>query len=89
VDLLPRGAVLEDVRRWLERMALAKQLNVIHTCTVSSMTKRGIPEAGGYLRQNRVGRDIYIVGAANVGKSAFSRYSLSAERQMFGSWLSL
>jgi len=30
VDLLPRGAVVEDVRRWLERMALAKQLNFIN-----------------------------------------------------------
>jgi nitric-oxide synthase len=70
---LPRGTVVEDVRRWLESMALAKQLNVIHTCTVSSKTKGGIAEAGRFLRQNRLGRDIYIVGAANVGKSAFSR----------------
>jgi nitric-oxide synthase len=73
VDLLPKGAVAEDVRQWLETMALAKQLNVIHTCTVSSKTKGGIAEAGAYLRQNRLGRDIYIMGAANVGKSAFSR----------------
>lgn len=73
VDLLPKGAVLEDVRRWLESMALAKQLNVIHTCLVSSRTKGGIGAAGAYLRKNRLGRDVYIVGAANVGKSAFSR----------------
>ncbi len=73
MDLLPRGAVEEDVRQWLEAMALAKQLNVIHTCLVSSRTKGGIGDAGAYIRRNRLGRDVYIVGAANVGKSAFSR----------------
>lgn len=73
VDLLPKGTDELAVRAWLAEMAAAKQLNVIHTCLVSSRSRAGVSEATAFLRQNRMGRDIYIVGAANVGKSAFSR----------------
>lgn len=54
-------------------MAASKQLHAIHTCLVSSKTQEGIADAAAYIRQSRLGRDVYVVGAANVGKSAFIR----------------
>lgn len=76
VDLLPLGTNNEAVKEWLTAMASAKGVNVIHTALVSSKSRAGIPEATAYIRQTRRGRDVYIVGAANVGKSAFSRWAL-------------
>lgn len=73
VDLLPKGTDLQDVADWLQDMALARKVNVIHTSTVSSRTGESIPETAAFIRKNRLGRDVYIVGAANVGKSAFCR----------------
>ena len=73
VDLLPKGTDESAVRDWLAEMAAAKHVNVIHTCLVSSKSREGVAEATAFIRRNRLGRDVFIVGAANVGKSAFSR----------------
>ncbi len=37
---------------------------------------QGIAEAVATIRKERRGRDVYVLGAANVGKSAFVRFSL-------------
>eukprot|EP00884_Botryococcus_braunii_P017452 jgi/Botrbrau1/4390/Bobra.105_2s0036.1 len=72
-DLLPRGTDLNAVKEWLEATALHKRLRVAHVCLCSSRTGDGIPETVARLRMERRGRDVYIIGAANVGKSAFTR----------------
>ena len=76
VDLLPKGTDPHHVARWLHDLALGRKVNVVHTATVSSRTSESIPETAAFIRRNRLGRDVYIVGAANVGKSAFCRYAL-------------
>ncbi|KAK9916297.1 hypothetical protein WJX75_001022 [Coccomyxa subellipsoidea] len=73
VDLLPKGTDLEDVSQWLERSAAQKRLSPIATFLVSSRTREGIAEVAKAVRVERRGRDVYIMGAANVGKSAFVR----------------
>lgn len=40
---------------------------------VSARTGAGVPEAVAAIRRERRGRDVYVIGAANVGKSAFIR----------------
>lgn len=40
---------------------------------VSSKTMEGISRAAAAIRKERRGRDVYVIGAANVGKSAFLR----------------
>jgi nitric-oxide synthase len=40
---------------------------------VSSKTGAGVPTAVAAIRRERRGRDVYVMGAANVGKSAFIR----------------
>ena len=71
--MLPKGTDTQQVALWLEEMAIYKKLNVIRTCLVSSRTREGLPEAAAAMRRERLGRDVYVVGAANVGKSAFVR----------------
>ena len=54
-------------------MALHKRLNTFAVSLVSSRTREGVREAAGAILRERRGRDVYIMGAANVGKSAFIR----------------
>ncbi|BDA41159.1 probable nitric oxide-associated protein 1 at N-terminal half [Coccomyxa sp. Obi] len=72
-DLLPKGTDLGEVVAWLERAAAHKRLNPIATFLVSSRTREGIADVAKAVRIERRGRDVYIMGAANVGKSAFVR----------------
>lgn len=72
-DLLPKGTQLEAVAAWLQDTALHKRLNAVQVCLVSSRTRDGVADAASAILKERRGRDVYILGAANVGKSAFIR----------------
>ncbi|KAI5078746.1 hypothetical protein GOP47_0006417 [Adiantum capillus-veneris] len=71
VDLLPRGTNFAAVGDWIVEFLIRKKLNVISVHLTSSKSMVGIPGVASYLRQQRQGRDIYVLGSANVGKSAF------------------
>ncbi len=81
MDLLPKQAAVhsQDPRDqdaffdWFEDSLLFKKLTVVSMHAVSAKTKEGIDEVVADIKQQRLGRDVYIVGAANVGKSAFTR----------------
>lgn len=62
-----------DVEEWLLATAAHKRLNVVAAHVVSSKTGQGLSKAAASLRTERQGRDVYVMGAANVGKSAFVR----------------
>eukprot|EP00887_Chlorella_sp_A99_P005985 scaffold27.g5985.t1 len=72
-DLLPAGADLAAVIDWLASAAALKKINVAGVHLVSSRTGAGVAAAAGAMRRERRGRDVYVMGAANVGKSAFIR----------------
>ena len=72
-DLLPRGTRLGEVAAWLGDVALHKRLSAFAVRLVSSRTREGVAEAASTILRERRGRDVYILGAANVGKSAFIR----------------
>mmetsp|Transcript_23158 Transcript_23158/g.60253 ORF Transcript_23158/g.60253 Transcript_23158/m.60253 type:complete len:403 (-) Transcript_23158:151-1359(-) len=72
-DLLPKGTELLDVEEWLVETAAYKRLNVIGVKAISSRTGDGVPQAVSAIRRERRGRNVYVIGAANVGKSAFVR----------------
>ncbi|KAK9806106.1 hypothetical protein WJX72_001602 [[Myrmecia] bisecta] len=72
-DLLPAGTDERDVLAWLLDTAAFKQLNTISTHLVSSRTGAGVSEAAAAILRERRGRDVFMLGAANVGKSAFVR----------------
>ncbi|KAH7437897.1 hypothetical protein KP509_05G094200 [Ceratopteris richardii] len=71
IDLLPKGTSFTAVADWILEFLTKKKLNVISVHLTSSKSMVGIPGVISYLRQQRQGRDVYILGSANVGKSAF------------------
>ena len=81
VDLLPRGTSSGAAADWLQAAAANKRLSPISTCVVSSRTGQGIGAAAAAILRQRRGRDVYVMGAANVGKSAFIRCALLATSQ--------
>ena len=72
-DLLPAGADPAAVADWLAGAAAAKRISVAGVRLVSARTGGGMAAAVAEIRRERRGRDVYVVGAANVGKSAFIR----------------
>ena len=73
VDLLPRGTDLGAVGEWLVDSAAARRVSAVSAHLVSSRTGDGVGAAVASIRRERKGRDTYVMGAANVGKSAFIR----------------
>ena len=72
-DLLPTGCDSYSVEEWLASSASFKRLTVCGVYLVSSKTGEGMAAAIAAVRKERRGRDTFIMGAANVGKSAFIR----------------
>ena len=73
LDLLPKGTQEPAVLEWLLRTAEHRRVRPISAHIVSSRTGANIAAAASSILIERKGRDIYILGAANVGKSAFVR----------------
>lgn len=72
-DLLPAGTDVAEVAEWLAAAADFRRMAVAAVHLVSARSGDGVARAVAALRQERRGRDVYVVGAANVGKSAFVR----------------
>ncbi|XP_024530145.1 putative nitric oxide synthase [Selaginella moellendorffii] len=71
VDLLPEGTDLAAVGDWIVESTQRKKLNVISVHLTSAKYFMGITNIVKEIHRERQGRDVYILGAANVGKSAF------------------
>ena len=69
---------------WLADAALRRKLSVAGAAAVSSRTRAGVPFAAASLRKSRAGRDVVVLGAANVGKSAFVRALVEEMRDVSG-----
>jgi nitric-oxide synthase len=66
MDLLPEGFHPRDVAEWLTEAAARKHLNVVSCHLVSSKCGYGVSAATSKICRERKGRDVYVVGAANV-----------------------
>ncbi|MQL81105.1 hypothetical protein Taro_013566 [Colocasia esculenta] len=71
VDLLPRGTDLNCIGDWVAEATMKKKLNVMSIHLTSSKSLVGIAGVISEIQREKKGRDVYILGAANVGKSAF------------------
>ncbi|KAJ1616237.1 hypothetical protein T492DRAFT_622318 [Pavlovales sp. CCMP2436] len=83
VDALPSGTSLERVEKWL-RQACRERLGGIEPAEVhliSASTGKGIAKLGDsvlrWASRRRQYGDVYVVGAANVGKSSFINAMIS------------
>lgn len=71
VDLLPKGTDLSVVGDWLVEATMRKKLNVLSIHLTSSKSLSGLVGIASEIQQQRKGRNVYVLGSANVGKSAF------------------
>ncbi|KAL8539577.1 hypothetical protein ACS0TY_001257 [Phlomoides rotata] len=71
VDLLPRGTDFNCVGDWVVESTMKKKLNVMSVHLTSSKSLVGIGGVISEIQKEKKGRDVYILGSANVGKSAF------------------
>ncbi|KAI4332737.1 hypothetical protein L6164_017621 [Bauhinia variegata] len=71
IDLLPRDTDLNCVGDWVIEATMKKKLNVLSVHLTSSKSLVGITGVVSEIQKEKKGRDVYILGSANVGKSAF------------------
>ena len=64
-----------------EEVAGKRRLTLAGIVCVSARTGEGMTQAIGAMFSNRKGRDVYVLGAANVGKSSFIRAALKSMRK--------
>ncbi|HZG57150.1 ribosome biogenesis GTPase YqeH [Paenibacillus sp.] len=69
IDLLPPGVNPNRIRNWVQRRAKEEGLRTVEVLLVSAKRGTGFERLAETLEAHRRGRDVYIVGATNVGKS--------------------
>lgn len=71
LDLLPKSVKQNKIKQWLFKMLKAKGIKVKDILLISAIKNHGIEEAATRIDELRNGKDVYIIGATNVGKSTF------------------
>ncbi len=70
-DLLPKSVKQHKLIHWMKQEARKLGLQPIDVLTVSAHRGTGVPEAMEAIEKYRKGKDVYVVGCTNVGKSTF------------------
>ncbi|WP_431027271.1 ribosome biogenesis GTPase YqeH [Lysinibacillus sp. LZ02] len=70
-DLLPKSVKTNKVINWLKREAKALGLNPVDVMLVSAHKGKGMAEVVDAIESHRNGKDVFVVGCTNVGKSTF------------------
>lgn len=68
-DILPKSVKDSKVTQWLTERAHEEGLRPLHVLLTSAQNKYAIKELIERIDQLRQGRDVYVVGVTNVGKS--------------------
>ncbi|MBH5317024.1 ribosome biogenesis GTPase YqeH [Paenibacillus sp. GSMTC-2017] len=69
IDLLPKGMNTNRIRNWVQQQAKSQGLRTIDIILCSAKRNMGFEHVIDALERHRNGRDVYVVGATNVGKS--------------------
>ncbi|RXZ77310.1 ribosome biogenesis GTPase YqeH [Paenibacillaceae bacterium] len=69
VDLLPKVTNLNRLRNWVQKQAKQEGLRTVDIVLCSALRSTGFDHVIEALDRYRKGRDVYVVGATNVGKS--------------------
>ncbi|GAA0457303.1 ribosome biogenesis GTPase YqeH [Alkalibacillus silvisoli] len=77
VDLLPQSINLNKVKNWLKRVAKEFGLKVKDVYLVSSVKGTNMEETAFELERLRKGKDVFVVGCTNVGKSTFINFLIN------------
>lgn len=68
-DILPKSVKTGKVTQWLTERAHEEGLRPVDVILTSAQNKQAIKELIEKIDQHRKGRDVYVVGVTNVGKS--------------------
>lgn len=71
VDLLPKSTNLNKLEQWLRSAAKEQGMRVKDVFLISSKKGLGIEELSKAIETERDGKDVYVIGMTNVGKSTF------------------
>ncbi|WP_416827322.1 ribosome biogenesis GTPase YqeH [Ectobacillus polymachus] len=71
VDLLPKAVKPQKLIHWMKYSAKQLGLKPLDVFVISAHTGNGVAELAGAIETYRQGRDVYVVGCTNVGKSTF------------------
>ncbi|KHE71693.1 ribosome biogenesis GTPase YqeH [Halobacillus sp. BBL2006] len=71
MDVLPKSVNQGKVKLWLKKSAKELGLKVEDVHLISAEKNQGVEELANSIDTLRNGRDVYIVGTTNVGKSTF------------------
>lgn len=71
VDLLPKSVKPNKLINWMKKSSKELGLNPIDVLLVSAEKGKHVLEAAEAIEKYRNGKDVYVVGCTNVGKSTF------------------
>ncbi|MED4122501.1 ribosome biogenesis GTPase YqeH [Halalkalibacterium halodurans] len=71
VDLLPKSVNQNRMINWMRKSAKDLGLKPIDVALISGEKGIGVKEVASLIDRLRKGKDVYVVGATNVGKSTF------------------
>lgn len=69
IDLLPKAMNMNRIRNWVQRLAKQEGLRTVEVVLCSAKRNIGFERVIEEIENYRNGRDVYVVGATNVGKS--------------------
>lgn len=69
MDLLPKSVKDNKIKKWLQRYLKEQGLNIGEVFLASAKKRQNIDDLFKLIEKTRGGRDVYIVGVTNVGKS--------------------
>ncbi|SDC68438.1 hypothetical protein SAMN02799630_01174 [Paenibacillus sp. UNCCL117] len=69
IDLLPKVTNYNRILNWVQRQVKEAGLRVVEVVLCSAKKNMGFERVIEAIEEHREGRDIYVVGATNVGKS--------------------
>jgi len=69
IDLLPKSINMNRIRNWVQRQAKNEGLRTVEVVLCSAKRNIGFERVIDEIEKYRDGRDVYVVGATNVGKS--------------------
>ncbi|KXG11356.1 GTPase Der [Anoxybacillus sp. P3H1B] len=71
VDLLPKSVKYNKLVQWMKASAKELGLQPLDVCLISAAKGIGIKKVMEAIEKHRSGKDVYVVGCTNVGKSTF------------------
>ncbi len=69
IDLLPKGINLNRLLNWVQKQTKAQGLRTVDIVLCSAKRNMGFERVIEAISEHRGSRDVYVVGATNVGKS--------------------